>query len=310
MVVDDPTRFGARLWRYQQERFPLYAVIPIAVVSGLSSLGVARTLAGLPPVPDAAMTTIVVVTLIGLLLQMRIADEIRNYAVELAHHPGRPLARGLVTRRDLMGLALVVAAAQVALAQIVDARLAMVLAASWCWMIVAPVVTSAVDRLSGRPRPWVQAIIRSSCFGMLAVYATAPIWLPHGGAIAGFGLVAFCLFAVAAALQWEVAQALAGPPGAAPGEPTLKDVWGGLGTGAGWFILVVVASSLAAAVALEMGVLVPVALAVDALIIIAMVLLVRFALDRTPARGRWIAVFASAWVILAPAVVGIGPMIF
>ena len=310
MVVDNPTRFGARLWRYQRERFPLYAVIPIAVVAGLSSLGVARTLAYLPPVPDAATTTIVVVTLIGLLLQMRIADEIRNYAVELAHHPGRPLARGLVTRRDLMGLALVVAAAQLALAPMVDARLAVVLAAAWCWIVLAPAVTSAVDRLSGRPRPLPQALIRASCFGMLAVYATAPIWLTHGGAMAGFGLIAFCLFAVATALQWELAQTLAGPRTAAPGEPSLRDAWGGLGTGAGWFIVLVVASSLAAAVALDMAMLVPVALAVDALIIIAMVLLVRFAVDRTSARGRWIAVFSTVWVILVPAVIGIGPMIF
>ena len=85
-----------RVTRYLRERFESEALV---LSIGLSLLLYARV----RPVPTTALLVIGGVTY-GWYLLLRLADEWKDAAYDRVHHPERPLPRGLVSGRDLVGL--------------------------------------------------------------------------------------------------------------------------------------------------------------------------------------------------------------
>ncbi len=89
----------ARLWTYQAERFPLANHGVLTLVFAASACAYAAGVTGSAPAIDA----IVLATLTGLcqFLLLRIADEHKDYATDLAHRSYRAVPRGLVTLFEL-----------------------------------------------------------------------------------------------------------------------------------------------------------------------------------------------------------------
>ena len=117
-------RAPARRWlTYVRERSPLPALLPVALAQSLSALFLFR------PDFDAAAVATSTLGIIGLLVLMRLMDELKDHAKDRLAHPERPLPRGLLTpdqvRRAvrLVGLALLGLAAAVATRDLVAGAL-------------------------------------------------------------------------------------------------------------------------------------------------------------------------------------------
>lgn len=123
-----------RWYRYQAERFPLLKTgllvaifcLSILLYSGMQTDGPA--LPGLLPVLGAMISTLL------MFFQLRVADEIKDFDVDLQFRPERPVPRGLVTLRELGTLAFIAAGVQFAIAIAIDVGLVPVLAVVWTYM--------------------------------------------------------------------------------------------------------------------------------------------------------------------------------
>lgn len=98
MPSQNPKPLAARLWRYQNERFPLAALIPTTLAVLYSTWAVLGDQGIEAPLWKFAALG---VAGISFLLHTRITDELRDRNVDDVHHPDRPLQRVLITEREL-----------------------------------------------------------------------------------------------------------------------------------------------------------------------------------------------------------------
>lgn len=84
-----------RWWTFLRERSPLPALAVIALAQSLSACYLVRTTLDLPGVALAALG------LVGLLVLMRVMDEVKDFEKDRIAHPNRPLPRGLFARAEL-----------------------------------------------------------------------------------------------------------------------------------------------------------------------------------------------------------------
>ncbi len=89
----DTRPLAVRLWVFQRERAPLYAVLIMTLVT----TGVAYTFADTPIKNYLVAATIIMLYL----LQIRTADEKKDYEHDNKYHPDRPVQRGVVTLQEL-----------------------------------------------------------------------------------------------------------------------------------------------------------------------------------------------------------------
>jgi 4-hydroxybenzoate polyprenyltransferase len=125
-----------RWWVYQRERFPVFR-------HGLLIAGVCfGALALSMPAGERLVWPILIrfgaafATVFLFFLQLRIADEFKDYEEDRRCRPRRPVPRGLVTLGELKVVAAAGAAVQLGLALWVSSRLLLPLAAVWAWMLL------------------------------------------------------------------------------------------------------------------------------------------------------------------------------
>lgn len=121
-----------RLWEYQKERFPLVAHgILIGTISS-SALCFSAFLRG----ADPSSSSLIIAFVISMLfyLELRIADEFKDFEEDSLHRPYRPVPRGLVTLSELSGLFVVAAAIQFVIAYIYNPLLFFAVAPVWLYL--------------------------------------------------------------------------------------------------------------------------------------------------------------------------------
>ena len=127
-------RLLQRLWRYQEERFPLARHGPLILVFSGAAAGYAGQLSGRPPHPGAVAAATAVVLLQFLL--MRVADEFKDDNDDRRWRPERPVPRGLVSLAELAGLGALAAALQLAVVVAAAPVALPLLAAVWGWFLL------------------------------------------------------------------------------------------------------------------------------------------------------------------------------
>lgn len=106
--------FASRRWfTYLRERSPLALLVAVAVPQAVSSFYLVRT--GAPRWATWASAA----GLMGLLVLLRLMDEVKDEAKDRIAHPERPLPRGLLSAADVRGAITIVAAVLLAYSAIV-----------------------------------------------------------------------------------------------------------------------------------------------------------------------------------------------
>ncbi|MEM6288849.1 MAG: UbiA family prenyltransferase [Bacteroidota bacterium] len=282
-----------RGWTYLQERFPLGAHGPlVAAFAG----GVACASAALRGAegPGWPAVVVAVVVALGFFFQLRVADEWKDAETDRLHQPERPVPRGLVTLRELTVAALLVAAAQLALALWLAPRLGGVVLAVWAFGALMTVEFGVRDWL--RTRPLATLVTHAPIVPFIDAFAVSADVLGNEAAYpAGVGwLIGVSLFGGSVV---EVGRKIRQPADERPGVETYSALWG-RGRAVGLFLLVLAASLGCGLMVVHaiggVGVL-AVALVVGAAVTAALTLAaVR---DDTPGRGRWIETASGIWTL-------------
>jgi 4-hydroxybenzoate polyprenyltransferase len=120
-------------WQYQKERFPLITNSLLIFVFSLSAVCYSSLLRSSESWPSFIVTVIVFISCLLIFLELRIADEFKDYAEDLMHRPYRPVPRGLVTLKALGNLALISMVLQLVLAFFVEPKLIFILLVVWIY---------------------------------------------------------------------------------------------------------------------------------------------------------------------------------
>ncbi len=94
-----------RLWIYQSERFPLVKTSILLAAFSSASINVSAFLGG-SPLPGLPTYLVAFVVLLIFFFQLRACDEVKDAEDDRLYRPERPIPRGLVTQRLIVGIAL------------------------------------------------------------------------------------------------------------------------------------------------------------------------------------------------------------
>lgn len=178
---------------YQKERFPVLAhglLIAAFSFSGVSFSFLLRTDSGFPP---AVAFLIAFATAFILFLQLRIADEFKDFDEDSRYRPYRPVPRGLVTLRELAVVGVIGGVIQLALALLFNPRLGILLLIVWTYLALMSREFFVRDWIKARPITylWTHMLI----LPLVDFYATGCDWLaanvPCPDGLAWFLIVSF-----------------------------------------------------------------------------------------------------------------------
>ncbi|HLZ65707.1 MAG TPA: hypothetical protein VKQ29_05715 [Aliidongia sp.] len=294
-----------RLWRYQAERFPVWRNGALIAVFSASGISLSSVLGGRPlPGPTAFLVAFGVA--FGLFFQLRAADEVKDAEDDRRYRPERPVPRGLVSLRLLVGLAALAAVLQAAAAYLFAPGLLILLAVIWLWMGLMAVEFFVPAYL--RARPVLYLVSHMLVMPLVDLWITAVDWLPRAGTPPA-GLAPALLLSFANGCVLEIGRKTWAPEAERPGVESYSALWGTGPAARRWSValaaaavLVVVTGAAAAAISV-MVVIAAVAFGLAALQARA------FLVAPTLASQRRLDQAAGLWVLASYASLGAVPLI-
>jgi len=212
-----------RWWVYQRERFPVLVHGPLIAALSFGAVSVSAVLRGQARLPEAGSFLVAFASTFLFFLQLRIADEFKDRDTDARYRAYRPVPRGLVSLRELGGVAALGAFLQLGLALWLRPSLALLLALVWLYLGVMWKEFFAREHLTTHPITylWTHMLI----LPLVTLYATACEWhtasasLPSGLA----WLVAASFFS---GLVIEIGRKIRAPEDEEPGVETYSRLWG------------------------------------------------------------------------------------
>ena len=286
--------FAGKWWTYQKERFPLIGHGVLIAAFSFCAVSLSRMLRGSPGLPPWPVLLVAFGTCFTFFLQLRIADEFKDFEEDARFRPYRPVPRGLVTLRELGVVFALAAAIQLGLALWLDARLVVLLAVTWLYLALMSKEFFVAAWLHRRPVLYMTS--HMLIMPLVDLYATSADWLPAAGR-PPTGLPWFLLASYFNGLVIEIGRKVRSPEDEEAGVDTYSRIWGRpraiiawLGAMAATMICaVVVAAHLHAA--WLVGALLVAAFAIGAALGAA------FLRGPRPGRGRHIERFSGVWTL-------------
>lgn len=293
---------------YFQERFPL-GKHGIAIAA-FSSCAVSFA-SLLPPVsapPSWRAFLVAFVSCFGFFLQLRIADEFKDFEEDSRYRPDRAVPRGLVKLRELGWIFAGLAAVQAGLAMWLQPKLLILLAVTWTYLALMSVEFFARDWLKKRPITylWTHMLIMP----LVDLYATSSHWLPLGRGVPS-GLGWFLALSFTNGLVIEIGRKIRMPSMEQEGVPTYSKLWGMNMAAFIWLCLVVTTDLLALTAASRIGFLWPIFFILPIPIYFATRLVRRTLLGKnlTQEEGKQYENLAGLWTVVLYFSLGLIPLI-
>jgi 4-hydroxybenzoate polyprenyltransferase len=228
-----------RWWVYQRERFPVWrhgfliAAVCFGVLTfSLPAEDVRRlALAGRWAAAFAAVFLF--------FLQLRIADEFKDYEEDRRCRPHRPVPRGLVKLGELKAIAAAAGALQLGLALWVSPRLLLPLAAVWAYMLLMAREFFAPAWL--KRHAVIYLFSHTLVLPLIYAYVSACGWFAKGQRPPG-GLGALLAFGFFSGLMVEIGRKVWAPADEIPGVQTYSRLWGYKAATAVWAAVVLAAA--------------------------------------------------------------------
>ncbi|NVO12414.1 MAG: UbiA family prenyltransferase [Rhodoplanes sp.] len=218
----DPKSLAGRLWIYQAERFPLARTIPLLLAFSASSVTASAHLAGRPVPEFWAYATAFVVVLV-FFWQMRVADEVKDADTDARWRPERPIPRGLVSLRLIVGLGIASSFVALAAAFAFDPWLVLLVLMVWAWLGLMTVEFFAPKLLHASPALYLAT--HMAIMPLIDVFLTGCEWLPAGHGLPT-GLWTFLLMSLANGCVAEFSRKIWAPVNERPGVDTYTSAWG------------------------------------------------------------------------------------
>lgn len=295
----------ARLWIYQAERFPLGKTAILLACFTSASVNASAQLAGRPLPGWGAYIVAFLVTLI-LFFQLRAADEVKDGEDDAKYRPDRPIPRGLVSLRLIVGIAVGLAPVAAALAFWLYPALVGVLALVWLWLGLMTVEFFAPAWLKARPLLYL--VSHMAIMPLIDLFVTATEWLPHAAHPAP-ALWLFLALSFANGCVLELGRKLWAPKNEREGVETYSGLYGPERAGAMWLGAVMIAYALLVGVGMAVGHGALVGVAGAAMLVVATRAALAYRANPDEAAQRRMDLTAGLWVFGCYALAGYAPLL-
>jgi 4-hydroxybenzoate polyprenyltransferase len=210
-----------RWWIYQQERFPVVSNGILIVMFSSAMVSYGAVVQGAVPTVRSQLVAFLVFFLA--FLQLRIADEFKDYEDDCRHRPERPVPRGLIHLTELQYLDWATRLIQVIFSVNLDPTLVLLLALIWGYQFLMQREFFRRDWL--KQHPAIYLLSHNLILPILGLYGIACGWLP--GAVA-FPWAALWLLPISSChgVVIEVGRKVRSPREERPGVETYTALWG------------------------------------------------------------------------------------
>ncbi len=301
------TNIFARFWTYQAERFPVFGHGVLIAAFSFSAVSFSALLRGQVRWPGAGAILVAFASAFLFFLQLRLADEFKDFEEDARYRPYRPVPRGLVSLRELGILGVLTVLIQLGLALWLEASLVWLLLLVWSYLALMSAEFFARAWLKARPITymWTHMLIMP----LIDLYATACDWRVAGPGSPPAGLAWFLAVSFFNGVVIELGRKIRAPQDEEPGVETYSFLWGLRKAVLAWLGALLLTAINAWLAAREIDFAAPVGWLLILLLITATVIALRFL--RTPVTGRanLIETMSGLWTILMYLSVGAIPML-
>ena len=293
-----------RWWIYQRERFPVFAHGALIAAFSASAVCYSALIRG---ASEVALSSLAVAfgTAFLFFLQLRIADEFKDFEEDARYRPYRPVPRGLVTLRELGILGAVAVLIQVILALILDGWLVLLLfiALGYLGLMSAEFFIGAWLR----KQPFAYMASHMAIMPLIDFYATACDWVPAGTGLAP-GLAWFLLISYFNGMVIEIGRKIRAPADEEPGVETYSAAWGAYRAVGTWLAAMALCAVCAWVAAREIGFVIPVIVVLAVVALVALAAAATYLRTQAPGSGKHIERIAGIWCLSMYLIVGVIPL--
>ena len=298
----------SRWWIYQRERFPLLAHGPLVAAFSFSAVAYSSLLRGVAALPDPFAWMVAFLTSLAFFMQLRIADEFKDFDDDLRYRPYRPVPRGLVSLRELGVIGVALALVQLLLAFWLHTSLLLMLAITWLYLALMSHEFFVSDWLKARPVTymWSHMLIMP----LIDLYASACDWMVAGHHQLRLGLLWFLLVSFFNGMVIEIGRKIRVPEDEEHGVETYSVLWGCRKAVKVWLLVLLVTAISAAIAAAQIDFLLPVVTVLIVLYATALWLARQFLRHPQSGAGKRFEWLAGAWTLCMYLSLGAGPLLW
>jgi 4-hydroxybenzoate polyprenyltransferase len=308
-VAPTPTKpsFAAKWWRYQSERFPIFAHGALIAAFSFCAVSLSRMLRNAPGWPAWPQLLVAFVSCFAFFLQLRIADEFKDFEEDSRYRPYRPVPRGLVTLRELAVLFVILVLIQLALALWLSVRLIPLLLITWTYLAAMSKEFFIADWL--RKRHVLYMLSHMVIMPLVDLYATSTDWMTAADH-APRGLIWFLLASYCNGLVIELGRKIRSPQDEEEGVATYSHLWGRTVATMSWWCAMAGTLGFATIVAIRLHAAIIVVPILTILFVAAITIGASFLCNPQPGRGKRIENFSGFWTIGLYLSLGLMPHFF
>lgn len=301
VMIVNPSNFRSRWLTYFRERFPLGRHGVLVAVFTIGSLCFTIRLRGDRVFPDTFALVPAFITTFLFFLQLRLADEFKDYEEDLRWRPYRPVPRGLITLRELGTLWVLTAVVQLFMALMYDFRLTLLLLVVWAYLGLMSVEFFVPRWLKARPMTYMTT--HSVIIPLICLYITAHDWIP-AGVKSSSRLLWFLAMTYCNSFVIEIGRKIRAPADEEEGVQTYSVLWGQRGAVMAWLGALVATAGFALMAAQQIGFLMPIAFLAGLCVVAAAATSFRFLAEMKPGRGKVFELASALWTVLSLLAVG------
>jgi 4-hydroxybenzoate polyprenyltransferase len=295
-----------RWWVYQRERFPLLSHGLLIAVFSFSAISYSCAARGSFHVPQAGTLVVGFLSSLLFFLQLRIADEFKDFDEDCRFRPYRAVPRGLVGLRELGILGVLGGVVQLCLALLLTPALLPLLLLVWLYLALMSKEFFVRTWLRARPVTymWTHMLI----LALVDLYVTSCDWRVAGvsppRALVPFLVVSFCN-----GIVLEVGRKIRAPQDEEEGVQTYSALWGRSRAVTVWLGAMAATACVGWMAAWQVGFPLPAGLILMALLVAAGSVGTRFLREPRTDRARWIERTSGIWTVMMYASIGAAPLL-
>jgi UbiA prenyltransferase family len=296
-----------RWWIYQRERFPVAAHGALIAAFSFSAVSFSSLLRNHPGFPSAASIFTAFATAFILFLQLRIADEFKDFDEDFRYQPERPVPRGLVKLRELGVIAVAGAVLQLVCALSLAPSLVFLLILTWAYLGL--MTREFFVRAWIRERPITYLWSHMLIIPLADFYATACDWRGAGVAPPS-GLFWFISVSFFNGVVLEIGRKIRAPGEEKDGVRTYSRLWGRLQAVLAWLGALLISAICAALASAKIGFLQPLTIILGLLLSIAAFLAWRFLSSSSRTGAKLLEHFSGLWTLMMYLSLGAMPLLW
>lgn len=293
-----------RWYIYQKERFPLAAHAPLVAAFSYSALCYSSLLRHTHHAPGWKPAIAGFLTSLFFFLQLRIADEFKDFGEDSQFRPYRPVPRGLVKLKELGIIASVAAIFQFLLALWLSPKLLLILIIPWSYLILMSNEFFVRKWLKAHPFHylWSHMLIMP----MIDFYITACDWMPSV-AIPPSGLGWFLAISFFNGVSLEIGRKIRAPQDEEYGVETYTFLLGRRNATIAWISALAACAFCAFMAGIKITHALFVGLTLALLLIMAVCLGYLFIMKSITRHAKWIEAMSGVWTLFMYLSVGAIP---